>query len=130
MIAAKCMISGERGWAGRGPSYGDRMTPEEFRAAGHQLVDWIADHRLRVPDLPVGAQVSSRVDQPNNVAVVMTAPSAADLTAFYRRTAAANGFTVTADDTATSTLTFAGFGWTGAFTGDAQASALLLRPAP
>jgi aromatic-L-amino-acid/L-tryptophan decarboxylase len=33
------------------------MTPEEFRAAGHQLVDWIADHRLRVPDLPVGAQV-------------------------------------------------------------------------
>jgi aromatic-L-amino-acid decarboxylase len=33
------------------------MTPEEFRAAGHQLVDWIADHRLRVPDLPVGARV-------------------------------------------------------------------------
>jgi aromatic-L-amino-acid decarboxylase len=33
------------------------MTPEEFRTAGHQLVDWIADHRLRVPDLPVGAQV-------------------------------------------------------------------------
>jgi aromatic-L-amino-acid decarboxylase len=33
------------------------MTPEEFRAAGHELVDWIADHRLRVPDLPVGSQV-------------------------------------------------------------------------
>ncbi|HMM93806.1 pyridoxal-dependent decarboxylase [Phycicoccus sp.] len=33
------------------------MTPEEFRAAGHALVDWIADHRARVPDLPVAAQV-------------------------------------------------------------------------
>src|SRR4051794_39767821 len=32
------------------------MTPEEFRAAGHQLVDWIADHRGRIPDLPVAAQ--------------------------------------------------------------------------
>lgn len=33
------------------------MTPEEFRAAGHVLIDWIADHRARVPDLPVAAQV-------------------------------------------------------------------------
>jgi hypothetical protein len=80
--------------------------------------------------VPVGAQVSSRVDQPNNVTVVLTAPPAADLLAFYRRTAVTNGFTVTADDAATTTLTFAGFGWTGTFTGDAQASALLLRPAP
>ena len=33
------------------------MTPEEFRAAGHRLIDWVADLRERVPDLPVGAQV-------------------------------------------------------------------------
>jgi aromatic-L-amino-acid decarboxylase len=33
------------------------MTPEEFRAAGHLLVDWIADHRARVPELPVAARV-------------------------------------------------------------------------
>src|SRR3954464_11964283 len=33
------------------------MTPEEFRAAGHELVDWIADHRRRIADLPVAAQV-------------------------------------------------------------------------
>ncbi|NHA67332.1 pyridoxal phosphate-dependent decarboxylase family protein [Phycicoccus flavus] len=33
------------------------MTPEEFRRAGHELIDWIADHRTRVPDLPVAAQV-------------------------------------------------------------------------
>src|SRR5690606_25155208 len=33
------------------------MTPEEFRAAAHALVDWIADHRLRVADLPVASTV-------------------------------------------------------------------------
>ncbi len=79
--------------------------------------------------VPVGSELASRVDQTNNVTLVLTAPSAADLTTFYRRTATANGFTVTADDPATTTLTFTGFGWTGTFTGDRQASALLLRPA-
>ncbi len=29
------------------------MTPEEFRNAGHQLIDWIADYRSRVAGLPV-----------------------------------------------------------------------------
>lgn len=33
------------------------MTPEEFRRAGHELIDWIADYRERIPDLPVRAQV-------------------------------------------------------------------------
>lgn len=33
------------------------MTPDEFRAAGHALIDWIADYRARIPDLPVQAQV-------------------------------------------------------------------------
>src|SRR5258707_6969412 len=32
------------------------MTPEEFRRAGHQLVDWIADYRARLPDFPVLAR--------------------------------------------------------------------------
>ncbi|MFC4943589.1 pyridoxal phosphate-dependent decarboxylase family protein [Pseudonocardia sp. GCM10023141] len=48
------------------------MTPEEFRAAGHVLIDWIADHRLRIPDLPVQAQV-----QPGEVAAGL-APVAPD----------------------------------------------------
>src|SRR3712207_3592894 len=46
------------------------MTPEEFRLAGHALVDWIADHRARVRDLPVQAQV-----KPGQVAAGL-APSA------------------------------------------------------
>lgn len=34
------------------------MTPEEFRRAGHELVDWIADYRQRIESLPVRAQVA------------------------------------------------------------------------
>ena len=33
------------------------MGPEEFRAAGHELIDWIADYRARIPERPVQAQV-------------------------------------------------------------------------
>ena len=34
------------------------MTPEQFRQAGHELIDWIADYRERIPQLPVRAQVT------------------------------------------------------------------------
>jgi aromatic-L-amino-acid/L-tryptophan decarboxylase len=34
------------------------VTPEEYRAAAHRLVDWIADHRARVADLPVASRVA------------------------------------------------------------------------
>jgi aromatic-L-amino-acid decarboxylase len=32
------------------------MNPEEFRIAGHQLIDWIADYRARVAEYPVRSQ--------------------------------------------------------------------------
>jgi aromatic-L-amino-acid decarboxylase len=32
------------------------MTPEQFRAIGHRLIDWIADYRARVATLPVMAR--------------------------------------------------------------------------
>ncbi|HEY2153444.1 MAG TPA: pyridoxal-dependent decarboxylase [Vicinamibacterales bacterium] len=32
------------------------MTPDEFRAAGHRLIDWIADYRANVAARPVRAQ--------------------------------------------------------------------------
>ena len=44
------------------------MTPDEFRAAGHELIDWIADHRLKVPSLPVRANVA-----PGSVAAALPA---------------------------------------------------------
>jgi aromatic-L-amino-acid decarboxylase len=31
------------------------MTPEEFRAAGYRVIDWIADYRARIESLPVMA---------------------------------------------------------------------------
>jgi aromatic-L-amino-acid decarboxylase len=34
------------------------MTIDEFRAAGHQLIDWIADYRGRVAELPVMARTA------------------------------------------------------------------------
>jgi aromatic-L-amino-acid decarboxylase len=37
---------------------GTPMNPEEFRKFGHQLIDWIADYRAHVADLPVRSQVS------------------------------------------------------------------------
>lgn len=33
------------------------MNAEEFRKVGHQLIDWIADYRERIPDLPVRSRV-------------------------------------------------------------------------
>jgi aromatic-L-amino-acid decarboxylase len=34
------------------------MTPEEFRLAGHELIDWIADYRANIEQRPVRAQVA------------------------------------------------------------------------
>jgi aromatic-L-amino-acid decarboxylase len=34
------------------------MTPEEFRAAGHRLIDWVADYRARLAGLPVTARTA------------------------------------------------------------------------
>jgi aromatic-L-amino-acid decarboxylase len=34
------------------------VTPEEFRRHGHALIDWIADYRTRVGDLPVMARTA------------------------------------------------------------------------
>jgi aromatic-L-amino-acid decarboxylase len=34
------------------------MTPDEFRVAGHELIDWIADYRATVADRPVMARTA------------------------------------------------------------------------
>ncbi|HKG53335.1 MAG TPA: pyridoxal-dependent decarboxylase, partial [Anaerolineales bacterium] len=33
------------------------MNPEEFRKIGHQLIDWIADYRANIAELPVKSSV-------------------------------------------------------------------------
>lgn len=44
------------------------MTPEEFRAAAHELVDWIADYRAEIRQRPVQSQV-----KPGEVAAGLSA---------------------------------------------------------
>lgn len=78
--------------------------------------------------LPRTAVIIAKVDQPNNVVTVVSSPSPAELRSYLLRALPAAGFEITADQPRANTLTFAGHGWTGSFTGDARASAVLLRP--
>jgi hypothetical protein len=82
--------------------------------------------------LPRIAVLKAKVDQPNNVAAVVSSPSPVEIATYLRRTLPAAGFTITADNPAAKTLTFIGNGWTGSFTGDnngvSAVSAVLLRP--
>lgn len=78
--------------------------------------------------LPLSSVVSAMVDQDNNVTLVLTHPPADDVAGHLRRTLPDSGFTITDDDPATLAMTFMGFGWTGSFTGNAKAAAVLLRP--
>jgi hypothetical protein len=78
--------------------------------------------------LPSSAVIRAKVDQPNNVTAVVSSPSAAEMSAYLRRALPAAGFMITADSPATNTMTFAGHGWSGSYTGAERASAVLLRP--
>ena len=78
--------------------------------------------------LPNTAVITAKVDQPNNVAAVVSSPSPAQLRSYLLRALPAAGFEITADRSTADTMTFAGHGWTGSFTGDDRASAVLLRP--
>jgi hypothetical protein len=82
--------------------------------------------------LPRTTVFVAKVDQPNNVAAVMSLPPAAEVADYLRRSLPAGGFVITGDDRAATTLTFEGYGWSGSFTGTSDPgsarSAVLLRP--
>ena len=42
------------------------MTPEEFRIAGHQLIDWIADYREQIGSRPV-----AHLPQPGSIRAML-----------------------------------------------------------
>ena len=83
---------------------------------------------VREFSLPRAAAIRAKVDQPNNVTAVVSSPSPAELSSYLRRALPEAGFQITADSPAANTLTFTGHGWSGSFTGDDRASAVLLRP--
>lgn len=83
---------------------------------------------VRQFSLPRTAVIRAKVDQPNNVTAVVSSPSPAQLSSYLRRALPEAGFVITADGPAANTLTFTGHGWSGSFTGDGRASAVLLRP--
>lgn len=71
---------------------------------------------------------TASVDEPSGVTVVFRRPDATELAGYLRRVLPQTGFQVTQDDPATTTLTFAGYGWHGSFTGAGASSAVILRP--
>jgi hypothetical protein len=77
--------------------------------------------------LPRTAVVSTRVDQPDGVTVVLSEPSPTEVARYLRRALPASGFAITADNEAAA-MTFTGYGWDGSFTGTERSSAVVLRP--
>jgi hypothetical protein len=83
---------------------------------------------IREFSLPRTAVIAAKVDQPNNVAAVISSPSPSEIRSYLLRALPTAGFEITADRPVANTMTFEGHGWSGSFTGDDRASAVLLRP--
>lgn len=78
--------------------------------------------------LPRTTVLSSVVDQPNSVSLVIAQPAASEVYAYLQHALPAAGYTVTAQAPEAETMTFTGRGWRGSFTGDPSVCAVLLRP--
>jgi hypothetical protein len=83
----------------------------------------------RALSLPRSAIVTARVDRPQAVSAVITEPAADDVARYLRRALPRAGFTIEADGgyPGSPAITFAGWGWTGHFTGTPELSAVVLR---
>lgn len=105
------------------------MTPATQPAVTPTIPADGADLRLeygpRGLSAPSGAMVVERIDQVNNVTIVFSAPTGAELAEYYRRTLPELGFTITAD--ANNSLLFSDDQWDGGFTASGAYSALTLR---
>lgn len=78
--------------------------------------------------LPKDVVVSTSVDQPNVVTLVLARPSPRTVEGYLRTTLPEEGFTIDARSVGGGAMTFAGNGWTGGFTGTGATSAIVLRP--
>lgn len=78
--------------------------------------------------IPGDAVISTSVDQPNAVTIVLARPSPQTVEDYLRETLPGEGFTIDATAVAGSAMEFEGNGWRGGFTGTATTSAIVLRP--
>jgi hypothetical protein len=87
---------------------------------------------VREFSLPRSAVLVAKVDQANNVAVVLSSPSPSKVADYLRRSLPVAGFNLRYDQS--GTMTFDGYGWAGSFTSTdntartGASSAVLLRP--
>lgn len=79
--------------------------------------------------LPSDLVLTTSVDQPNVVTLVLARPSPQTVEDYLRAALPRSGFTIDARAQPGEALTFAGHGWTGAFTGTGTTTAIVLRPA-
>jgi len=77
--------------------------------------------------LPRGVSLITSADLATSVTLVIDQPPAERVAGYLRQSLPAAGFKIDSDRGAT--LIFSGFGWSGSFTGAADSSALVLRPA-
>lgn len=75
--------------------------------------------------VPMGAVMTERVDQVNNVTIVFTAPGGVELAGYLRRSLPDQGFEITADGS--NSMLFERGEWQGAFTTEAGYSGLSFR---
>ncbi|WP_344810668.1 hypothetical protein [Microlunatus aurantiacus] len=79
--------------------------------------------------LPSDLVLTTSVDQPNVVTLVLARPSPQTVEEYLRATLPGRGFTIDARADVGQALAFAGHGWTGVFTGTGTTTAIVLRPA-
>lgn len=79
--------------------------------------------------LPRDLVLTTSVDQPNVVTIVLASPSPGTVEDYLRSTLPAAGFRIDARAAAGAAMTFRGHGWSGGFTGTGASSAIVLRPA-
>lgn len=79
--------------------------------------------------LPSDLVISTRVDQPNLVTMIVSRPSPQTIEDYLRSTLPDAGFTIDARSATGGAMTFEGNGWSGGFTGTDATSAIVLRPA-
>ena len=78
--------------------------------------------------LPSELQISTRVDQPNVVTIVLAGPSPEVIEDYLRATLPTEGFAIDAQAADGQAMTFEGHGWSGGFTGTGANSAVVLHP--